>query len=174
MANGMRGSVFFTKSEPRDLSTSYPDTTVVGASMAPIIAKTGTGCAPKDVTTSDLLRVLAECDDETVWIAEHDLSEYMMHLAAYELGQLCGRLSRSWVTVGCLDTPPWHQPPARFANFLGKCAGGGNRTHTGLVAPQDFKSCASASFATPASCSIYCTWVEIAHRQIAPQWCRVP
>ena len=30
-------------------------------------------------------------------------------------------------------------------------AGGGNRTHTGLMSPQDFKSCASASFATPAS-----------------------
>src|SRR5438477_8681745 len=29
-------------------------------------------------------------------------------------------------------------------------AGGGDRTHTGLLSPQDFKSCASASFATPA------------------------
>ena len=29
-------------------------------------------------------------------------------------------------------------------------AGGGDRTHTSLVGSQDFKSCASASFATPA------------------------
>src|SRR5688572_4588511 len=45
----------------------------------------------------------------------------------------------------CLSSPPI--PSEREAS---DGAGGGNRTHTGLLSPQDFKSCASANFATPA------------------------
>ena len=57
---------------------------------------------------------------------------------------------------------------SQLAELLGKSAGGGDRTHTGLVSPQDFKSCASASFATPAS--IESTTYE-AHRTFCPFSC---
>jgi len=75
-------------------------------------------------------------------VSEGDLREGLGKLAG-GTGQVWGK----WRRTGRIAD----EENVCLGFFIRKGAGGGNRTHTGLLDPQDFKSCASANFATPAS-----------------------